>query len=1368
MLSDNEIVKIYDSLSHADKLVLQCLALAVEPMSETAAVIFVGGLKLQPLLRPQKKTIKKSLQNLFGKGLLQLQLGKYECPTEVIAVTLYDIGIKEKLIQKVKRELAFFSPAMLFVHRNEESQIFTHGLRNINFALLSREQSELEKVTIQIRYVLSDKLLQTDWLLKIAGQPLKPKRLKQFPPEFFQWLFDVYAFPALFDLKESHVISDLKKMGVIQSDNPLVTEYFVTLYFLQGKKNAFDKTIESLMPEEQWAWRGTWEAACGNYPKAREILNESRKTFRKNLQKNTLQLADFHGLMHALAFQKVGTQREVNGLQKMINKLIKTTEVFSYAYESLNTALMMQANSTVAAEKRAKGDDLANIPPLFHLFKGWEMVWSNTKVPHHILQLEKTLQKALTNNFHWIALELASALNHLKPTKNITDILNKLQQTSDFVSQINVFAVKSRWERSLLALKALPTSSTKPANQEKRIIWLVDMKEKEIQPKEQKVTKSGKWTKGRNISLKRLKESPPTFLTPHDLPVLEAIETESWGGYYSSPSIFIDFEKAIVKLAGHPLVFDYSKPKLPIELVKTMPELKVKKEKNQFILQLSPKVPDSNTVIIEKETSTRYKVTEITEKHIEIKSRMGGNHLKIPAEGKNVLLDAVGHLASEITIHSEIEEAADNYITVEASSQAHVHLRPMGNGFQLELLVKPVPQSNYFKPGEGAISIITRDNAQVYRAERRLKEEISRAEQVIENCPSLHGYHYTDEVFFDTPDDCLNILDELQQLNDCVIEWPEGEKLKLAYQVTPNQFSLSLKKHNDWFEMDGTLEFDDQTVMNMRQLLDLVQDNSSRFIQMDDGRFMALTKTFKRRLEMLNAIVEKSKKQMKAHPLAALALRDFASEFPNLQGDKHWNEMVEKIEHANASKPRVPSTLQAELRDYQHEGYRWMRRLAEWGAGACLADDMGLGKTIQALAVLLHRAKEGPSLVIAPASVCSNWERETVRFAPSLNPIQLGANEREAQVKNAAKFDLVVCSYGLLPHLNGLLESREWTTVVLDEAQAIKNTATKRSKAVMKINAGFKIITTGTPVENHLGELWNLFNFINPGLLGNIKQFNERFGIPISKFGDKNAQQKLKALTRPFILRRRKSQVLEELPKKTEITLQVTLEQEEAALYEAVRQKAVESIENMNEDNGQKRFQILAQITKLRRLACHPQLIFPNSKVPASKLKLFEEVLDSLLENKHKVLVFSQFVTYLAIIRQLLDSKKIKYQYLDGSTPKAKRQQHVDAFQAGEGEVFLISLKAGGLGLNLTAADYVIHMDPWWNPAVEDQASDRAHRIGQTRPVTIYRLVTKGTIEEKIIALHQSKRDLADGLLEGTDSAVKLSAEEMFALIQDS
>jgi SNF2 family DNA or RNA helicase len=400
--------------------------------------------------------------------------------------------------------------------------------------------------------------------------------------------------------------------------------------------------------------------------------------------------------------------------------------------------------------------------------------------------------------------------------------------------------------------------------------------------------------------------------------------------------------------------------------------------------------------------------------------------------------------------------------------------------------------------------------------------------------------------------------------------------------------------------------------------------------------------------------------------------------------------------------------------------------------------------------------------------VCHNWEVELTRFAPTLNVHRLSAaSDRAALVAGLSPGDVLVASYGLLHQESEQLAGRSWRMVVFDEAQALKNTETKRAQASQRIDAAFRVALTGTPIENYLDELWSLFNTINPGLLGSRDAFQKRFVTPIESGRGGNARETLRALIRPFILRRTKSAVLSELPPRTELTVEVEQPEEERAFYEALRRKALEALETLPEDAaGQRRIHILAEITRLRRACCHPRLIDPETRLAGAKLAVFLDLIDELVRNRHKALVFSQFVGHLEIVRQALEQRGVRYQYLDGGTPARQREQRVSAFQGGDGELFLISLKAGGVGLNLTAADYVIHLDPWWNPAVEDQASDRAHRIGQQRPVTVYRLIVRDSIEEQIVRLHRTKRDLAADLLEGTELSGRLSAEDLLDLIR--
>jgi len=1008
--------------------------------------------------------------------------------------------------------------------------------------------------------------------------------------------------------------------------------------------------------------------------------------------------------------------------------------------------------------------------------------WMDKSVAEKSLKSLSALYEHLQElGYYWVAAEVAQLAAKIKPDQTALQAAAETFFTTQGIhSIVNLIKRPEPWEVILNVLSDLnPKTNAKGApSHEYRLAWWFkydpDNQNHEVMPREQKLTAKGKWSKGRNIALKRLIENELEYAAPQDKEIAR-VACYSRYHYGNYGSYDIDALQALTAMVGHPLVFLADAPDVKIEIVKGEPELTITQNpQGEIQLNLSPTPTsdyDEERIFIQEETPTRFKIIEFTAQHQSIAQALAYKALTVPAEAKSKVLKAVARVSKDVTVHSDIGGSGEGLESVSADSTLHVHLLPYSDGLVAHLRVQPFKTGHYYAPGSGGKTLITELEGKRVQATRDLAHETAQVDALLQACPTLAAQQTPEgEYVLEEPEACLELLTELDaQKETLVVAWPEGEKFRIRQQADSNQLYMAIKRNNDWFSASGELKIDKDLVLNMQELMGLLENNSmGRFVQLSGGEFLALTKTFRKRLDELRAFTEnQGKKDLRFHPLAALALQDFTDDLKHLKTDQHWQQHIQRLREAEAFTPECPSTLQAELRDYQLEGFRWLARLAHWGVGACLADDMGLGKTLQALALLLTRAPQGPALVIAPTSVCANWLSEAQKFAPTINPLVFGSSDRQQMLSDLQPYDLVICSYGLLQQETERLEKIQWHTVVLDEAQAIKNAATKRSQAAMSLQSDFKMMTTGTPIENHLGELWNLFRFINPGLLGSLDKFNHNFAYPIERNHDKTARQQLKKLIQPFMLRRTKTQVLEELPSRTEIMLQVELSKQELAFYEALRQQALQRLENTQDvSSGQRQLQILAEIMRLRRACCNPTLVEPDADISSSKLTVFGEVLEELLENRHKCLVFSQFVDHLTIIRQFLDDKGIVYQYLDGKTPAKARKARVDAFQAGQGDVFLISLKAGGVGLNLTAADYVIHMDPWWNPAVEDQASDRAHRIGQQRPVTIYRLVANDTIEEKIVALHHQKRDLADSLLEGSDVSGKVSADDLLQLIQ--
>ncbi|KDV04026.1 MULTISPECIES: DEAD/DEAH box helicase [Aeromonas] len=597
----------------------------------------------------------------------------------------------------------------------------------------------------------------------------------------------------------------------------------------------------------------------------------------------------------------------------------------------------------------------------------------------------------------------------------------------------------------------------------------------------------------------------------------------------------------------------------------------------------------------------------------------------------------------------------------------------------------------------------------------------------------------------------LTLVNALPELVDAgvVVHWhQDSARLKSLDEAA---LSLRIERRQDWFQVEGALALDEHQILDLRLILRQLTPGQ-RTVQLDEKTSLMLSDKLVERLTMLGAMLDTEQRinNKLAYPLARLLSAVTTA------GDDAWHDLQQEWQQEVECAPELLTAL----RDYQKEGVRWMATLAHHGFGACLADDMGLGKTLQALMVLRMRQHLGPALVVVPKSVVTNWQEEVARFAPELEVVVFEhPAERATLIQQARAGQIILVNYGMLGSLSQALKSRHWASMVLDEAQQIKNAGTQRAKLLFQLDGDFRLALSGTPIENHLGELWSLFTFINPGLLGSLGEFKRRFGKAVK---DPRHMAMLRAVISPFILRRLKQQVLTELPDKTEIIHHISLSPEERQLYEATRREVVQQVQSAD---GRALMHVLSGLTRLRRLCCSPQLVMPEWSQTSSKLDEAMNLLEEAIDGGHRVLVFSQFVDLLSLLRARIAQKQWDYCYLDGGCSAKSRQESILRFRHEAVPLFLISLKAGGTGLNLTQADTVLHLDPWWNPAVEDQASDRAHRMGQTQPVTVYRLVCEQTVEEKIVALHDEKRALADGLLSGQSEVKGLDVESLRALL---
>lgn len=939
----------------------------------------------------------------------------------------------------------------------------------------------------------------------------------------------------------------------------------------------------------------------------------------------------------------------------------------------------------------------------------------------------------------------------------------ELEKLYGFGPVLPKYVVKAEWDKVLDELLDMHTDKSNSSNKgtvDKRIAYVVDTRNWNIEPKLQTRRGTGDWTAGRPVSLEKFRAGITDGMTQRDIATAMEVEAYEYG-WYAKQSYILAGSKALATLAGNPLVYDQFGNQLEVTI--EQPQLYITEKNGQYKIKSNVDLSEvDNGHYAYMDGRLHLCVVKMDSMIKETIAKL--SKISFPLSTKDKITQLLSMMSNKLVVMSDVIDAS-NAEAVDSHPETVVQFTPTGDMIVCSVYVRPFGEvPPLFRPGNGTESVATTIEGKRVKTHRDLKKEDECCKKVMRQ---LRQYEYDNSNMTWTlePEQCLNVLDSLRTLEDvCKLEWPKGERYKVQYgSITPQSFHLSLHGVTNWFELSGEVRLSEDKCMEMAVLMQLMQDTKGGFISIGENEYVRITDSLRKQIDLLRRISEQTENGMRLSSFSAMQIKNLEEIGVKVDADKKSRTLLNRISSASEKEVKIPANLNAELREYQKEGFRWMSRLAGWGAGALLADDMGLGKTVQTIAILLSRASEDAQLVVVPTSLIINWKNEISRFAPSLNVKVLNTlgTDRTTMIKEAVAYDIVITTYGLLINEEKELKARKWATIVLDEAHTIKNRDTKMSQAAMKLKGDFRLLLTGTPLQNHVSEAWNLMQFANPNLLGSFKNFTERFMIPIERDQDTNSQHALKRLMTPFMLRRTKSDVLDELPQKTEITVKVDMSEDEWGFYETLRRSALLKIG----EGGSSAIQALAEITRLRQAACNAKLVEPEMKITSSKLERFMQLVDDLNANGHRALVFSQFTSHLALVRERLDKEKIEYLYLDGGTPAAERLRLVEKFQHGEMPLFLISLKAGGLGLNLTAADYVIHLDPWWNPAIEDQASDRAHRIGQQRPVTVYRLISAGTIEDKIIDLHATKRNLADALLEGGDMSAHLSKEEIMALI---
>jgi superfamily II DNA or RNA helicase len=588
------------------------------------------------------------------------------------------------------------------------------------------------------------------------------------------------------------------------------------------------------------------------------------------------------------------------------------------------------------------------------------------------------------------------------------------------------------------------------------------------------------------------------------------------------------------------------------------------------------------------------------------------------------------------------------------------------------------------------------------------------------------------------------------------------------YFIGNSSITIEVKESIDWFDIHAVIRFGEFEIP-FKELRNYIVGKKAE-IKLPNGEIAVIPENWFVDYGELFAFLEENgheSMKLKKHHLALVQELE-SGELAKITMDRKLQKLRD---FSSIDDHPLPNGFSGHLRPYQKAGFNWLQFLNEYNFGGCLADDMGLGKTVQTLAMLQaekERGQTNASLLIMPTSLIYNWEKEAKKFTPTLKVFVYTGTNREKNVEQFHGYDLVLTSYGITRLDIDLLQTYYFNYIILDESQAIKNPDSNIARCVRKLNSRRRLILTGTPIENSTLDLWSQMSFVNPGLLGNERFFKDEFLTPIEKKNDELKSGKLHAIIKPFILRRHKSQVATELPEKIEKVEYSSMTSDQEELYEETksfyRNKILEQIDQKG--IGSSQLLLLQGLTKLRQIANHPKMIDPEYKGDSGKLEDVTHMMMTAVSKGHKILVFSQFVKHLSIFRDFLDQQKVSYAYLDGSTKD--REKQVTLFQEDESiRIFLISLKAGGVGLNLTKADYVFLLDPWWNPAIEAQAVDRAHRIGQENKVFTYKFITRNTVEEKILGLQERKKKLAQDLISTEESFVKsLSQDDILNLLQ--
>ncbi len=918
---------------------------------------------------------------------------------------------------------------------------------------------------------------------------------------------------------------------------------------------------------------------------------------------------------------------------------------------------------------------------------------------------------------------------HYMASYLLPDVVEESQKKRLRACCLRRIAALPRKER---ATQGGDTPSADAAQQEKRIFWDISlsMGSFRIESVEARLVQLDDETekRGQPVSLeKMMKHGYDDFLTPQDIRLLEHIKRDY--EHYNRPW-HLDY-RGYSLLADHPhlRLVQPDDSRQPLRLRRKQAQLSLRLQGDNLHVHIPTQLDYCTLAPL---GNGSYQVLEDTPRLRQLTQLLGaatsdGNYT-LHRKHHTRLFEALSPLCGQQSHQQKKEEAQLSVCACVSYRASCLHVT---------LAWRLHPDSPlYYEPSDQLEEVHLPQSAQALYIQRRKEGELLALQGVLAGCSSLQAAVPLSENSWQLHGRIasLNCLNELELLRDsgqlADILWQGSEALTLHRAPAEAIVLHSQGGSRHWLEIGASLRVDEQLIYGMEELLQLAERREGNYLPLDKQHYIFLQEE---QVQQLNFLQHSLNPHGTKQRIYYASLPKLCELWTETQLPEAVKKAYAPMKQAFANTDISLEGLQAQLRDYQQLGARWLISRVRAGLGCCLADDMGLGKTLQAIALLLHEKEQGASLILAPLSLLRNWAAEIARFAPSLT-VYLHHSQREPDLEAG---DIYIASYGQMLS-SDYIQQQDWNIIILDEAQAIKNPASQRARAAQKLQSRARVALTGTPIENNVLDLWSLMHFLNPNLLGKRSSFLERYR-------GQNSLEPIKELISPLMLRRQKEGVLSELPPLSEITLRVELGEEERALYENLRRRTLRQLEDKEAGN----IHILSALTKLRRLCCHSALALANSPY-SSKMDYLVTLIKKIHLTGHKVLIFSQFTDVLQLAKQHVEqSLNLLGLYLDGKTSAKRRSELIEQFQSPEQsdhQLFYISLKAGGTGLNLTAADYVILLDPWWNPAVESQAASRSHRWGQKHPVTLYRLICADTIEEHVMQLHDSKHQLREEL----------------------